>query len=249
MRTRTIALVAVLIVLALAALRFRAYELVEGIGGTVLWDDNEAYIFVATRHLGHNVAWLRLPWYLAKGYLGAVEYPDDDAGSLDVIKASSSGIEHHVLRIEYQPPGSEPELYTPLEDQIYANYPRLGGLCRWAGDHFEPATPDERRRLDDIKYLTGQNIERNKNGWSRRSFQVGFGDSDDAFSVDVGSICRLFLIDRHAAVSGDRLFTIELLRAGHSRERIWETNVHSRMVTKGEYHRVFKSLSFDRFGR
>ena len=115
-------------------------------------------------------------------------------------------------------------MYTPLENRIYANYPGLGGLCWWAGDHFEPATPGEQQRLDGIGHLTGQDIPQGVNGWFKRSFQVGPGDIDDAFTIEVGGKFKLTASDR-GGKNGDRILSINLLRPGHHPEKVWDADL------------------------
>ena len=206
--------------------------------GTVLWNAKEAYLFLGVRHVGHNMNYLRFPWFLAKNYLGAVEDTADDRGSFVVIRATSSGIERHALKRDYLRPGSGTDMYTPLEGQIYANDPELGGLCRWAGDHFEPATPEERHKFDGINHLTNKDVDHTEDGWSKHSFAVGPGDINDTFRIDVGQRFTISLSDQ-AAKDGDRAFSIDLLRPGHAPERIWNRDLHWGRVSKEEYQRVF----------
>ncbi len=131
-------------------------------------------------------------------------------------------------------------MYTPLEGRIYANYPELGGLCRWAGDHFEPATPEEQRRLDGIGHLTNRDIAHVDNGWSKRSVQVGPGDSDDAFTIEVGNDFRLSPSDL-GGKNGDRILSINLLRPGHGPEKIWDVDLRSGRISRTEYQHVFQA--------
>jgi hypothetical protein len=242
MRPKTIAAITIAIAVLVASAvagRSNVYMVLDGGDGRVLWNANEAYLFFGVRHIGHEVNILRFPWFLAKNYLGGVEDPGDDRGSLDVIRATSSGIEHHVQSVEYSPPGSGPDMYTPLEDRIYVNYPARGGLCRWAGDHFEPATPEERQRLDNIGHLTNKDIDHGENGWSKRSFQVEPGDPNDTLTIEVSNNFRLSASDL-GAKNGDRILSINLLKSGNAPEKIWEVNLHWGKVSKAEYERVFQ---------
>jgi hypothetical protein len=86
-------------------------------------------------------------------------------------------------------------MYTPSEGHIYANEPELGGLCRWAGDHFEPATREERHRLDGINHLTNKDIDHAEDGRSKHSFTLGPGDINDTFRIDVDHSFTLSLSD------------------------------------------------------
>jgi hypothetical protein len=80
--------------------------------------------------------------------------PDDQRISVTVIRITESAVERHVVDVADTGPGSGPGFYTPIEGQIYANYPDLGGLSKWAGDHFVAATDEERKRLSNIDHLT-----------------------------------------------------------------------------------------------
>lgn len=175
MRNRMKAMIAVAI-LAAAIASWKIYFLREYTHGDVLWNASEAYLFMGVSREGLHVSCLRYPWVFVQGYLGAAESPDDGHGSLIVIRVTSSGVEHHVLKLEDRTPGSGPGFITPLDGRIYANYPALGGLCRWAGDHFERATQEERRRLDGISRLTVLDIDNGENGWSKRGFPNGLTD-------------------------------------------------------------------------
>jgi hypothetical protein len=245
MRTNTIAAIAIaiLIVVAVAmAARSNVYLIDEGGGATVLWNANEADVFISIRHMGEEVNCLRYPWFVVKSYLGGVEDNDNDGGSLAVIRVTSSGIERHVLRINYEPPGSAPDMYTPLEGHIYANAPQLGGLCRWAGDHFQPASPEEQRRLGGIDHLTNQDIPNGNDGWFKRSFQAGPVDSDAEFTLAEGVTFRLSASDL-TAKNGDRILSINLLRPGHASEKIWDVELRVGRVSKAEYQRIFTAIS------
>jgi hypothetical protein len=71
-------------------------------------------------------------------------------------------------------------MFTPREGRIYVNYPACGGLCIWAGDHFDPAPQEERRGFNGIGFLTMRDFE-NKNGWSKRRF--GDNSTDSNFTI------------------------------------------------------------------
>lgn len=126
-----------------------------------------------------------------------------------------------------------------MEGRIYVNYPALGGLCRWAGDHFEPATPEEQQRLDGINHLTNKDIDQGGDGWSKHSFGVQPGNLDSSLTIEVGNDFRLSLNDQ-VAKTGDRSFSIDLLRPGRAAERIWNRDLHWGGVSKTEYQRVFR---------
>ena len=115
----------------------------------------------------------------------------------------------------------------------------LSGLCLPAGDHFEPATPEERRRLSGIDHLTNQDIDHDKSGWSKRSFQVGPGDYNDAFTIDVHGHFQISVSDLGAA-NGDRILSINLLRPGYAPQEIWSVDQRYGIVNRAAYQHIFQ---------
>jgi hypothetical protein len=188
---------------------------------------------------GYRVNLVRFPWVEIKSHLGAAEAPDDLLEFLDSIRVTPLGVQQHAVKIKDGGIGSGPAMYTPLEDRIYVNYPALGGLCSWQGDRFAPATPEERQRLDGIRHLTNQDIEHGPNGWSKRSFSVGPDDASGSFTVDAGKNFRIS-VNSQPNDTSDRNLSIYLLRPGHTRERIWNVNLHWGRVSKSEYEHVFE---------
>jgi hypothetical protein len=135
--------------------------------GEVLWNGNEAYLFMNTYRRGVRVSYLEYPWMVVKEWLGAIHPPDDQLSFVVVIHITPSTVQRHVVVVPDNTPGAMPALYTPMQEKIYANYPALDGLCRWADDHFERATEDERSKLGGSDNPTPLDIN-NVGGWSKR---------------------------------------------------------------------------------
>src|SRR5271165_6760333 len=195
--TRAKAAVVLMICVALvAAASFRTYAIIGGSGGDVMWNPSEAYIFMFVSNLGYTANGLVYPWVLFKKYIlggfAALEDPTDQRAYLVVIRATSSGVERHVVKLADRMnggPGRDPSEFTPLEGRIYAYCPWVGGhfiqdghwvgndmdhgLCWWTNDHFKKATDEERRRLHGIQRLTKGALENDENGWSRLAFGAG----------------------------------------------------------------------------
>ncbi len=239
MRNRTKWIIAAA-VLAIALGSCKIYNLRERAGGSVLWNADEAYLFIFVTREGLPVSFLRYPWFFIKGRLGAVDLPDDESRSLVVMRVTSSGVEHHPVKVEGREPASGPGMFTPLEGRIYANYPALGGLCWWAGDHFEQATQEERLRLDGIDRLTVPDIDNGEGGWSRRGF--GIGPVDNTFRIEVGEEFGLSVTDVAPTPNGtgNGSVSIDLLYPGKAPKRIWEFDARMALVSRTEYQHIFK---------
>ena len=202
-------LIVIVAVLGLAAV-LNVYAISEGAGGSVIWNKNEAYFFVPVDRTGYRASYLQYPFIIAKELLLRVPtIPSETRAFLVVIRVTSSGVERHIVKLADRlegGAGSDPRMFTPLEGRIYARYPPLieqvmqdghlvamgDALGWWAGDHFEKATQEERRRLDGEKRLTNTEFENDENGWSRRFFVTA--PSDSKFTIEVGNEFRLSVI-------------------------------------------------------
>ncbi len=141
--------VVIVAVVGLAAV-LHVHAISEGAGGLAIWNGSEAYLFLQVGRRGYYAPYLEYPWIVVKEkYLRVPTFPSETRAFLVVIRVTSSGVERHVVRLADRAnggAGSDPSLYTPFGDHIYADCPPLHGLCRWAGDHFEEATEEEPAR-------------------------------------------------------------------------------------------------------
>jgi hypothetical protein len=238
MRAKNKTFIWILIVLLLAAAIIvwpRVYLTLDGAHGTILWNANEAYLFIDIRRIGHEMSVVRFPLFWIASRLGVVSEANDESGRLVVIRVSGSEVNQHEQGISYRPPGAEPGQYTPRQGRIYANYPALGGLCFWSGDHFEPAPAEQRRGFNGINGLTQKDFDL---GWASREFTVGPGDADDRSTIDVGNNFRLVVSDL-SAKDADRTLSVDLLRSGQRAARIWSVDLHWGRIRGMEYTRIF----------
>jgi hypothetical protein len=124
-----------------------------------------------------------------------------------------------------------------LDGEIYTNYPALGGLCRWAGDHFELAKPEEQRRLDGVAQLTIGSIENGLNGWSRYPFGSGLEDSQ--FAAEVGGLFRVSIANVWRHGTPDSIVSIDVLRAEKPALQMGEFKAHQGRVSGAAYNHIF----------
>jgi hypothetical protein len=242
---------------ALSACGCGYYAISGGSSGYVLWNPNEAYLFMETSDLGFHPTGVRTPWVWFKqhviGCFAAYEPPANQRAYLLVMRAMSSGVERHTVKLADRldgGPGSDPDRFTPIGNDVYASCPWMIGtflqdghlvgkalgdsLCRWAGDHFEKATEDERQRLNGVSRLTDADFTRGQNGWSRRSF----GARSGTFTITVEDKFQL-LVTNVANGRGMSAVTVDFLRSGHTAQRLGTFEAHEGGVSKGEYERTF----------
>ncbi len=207
-----------------------AYMIRVDAGGDALWNSREAYVFIGMDTRGLHVKWIGYPLLVAGQVLGKIEPPDDDRGSMVVIHATPAGAEQHVLELADRRPGSGPSMITRMEGRIWANFPALGGLCWWAGDHFERATPDELQRFGGIEHFAPGYIE---SGWSKRIVGDGGG-----FDMALGGDTTVSLND--GGLRGP--ISIEIQKKGQAPTKVFSLDSRSGLVSRGRYVQTFQGL-------
>jgi hypothetical protein len=204
-----------------------AYVMRDYVAGSAFWNGKEAYFFINRTHFGYHVKWIGYPLWGIGRWLGYIEPPDDVRATQYVIRVVSSHVERHVLELT---DGIGADMLTPIEGRIWANCPKIGGLCWWAGDHFEPASQEERHRLDGISHL-GADLNADESGWSRgmvmpgRSVAISLDDNSEISAYGEESI---------------GLFSIEMRKQGSEPSSIFSLATRSGLVSRGEYKHAFQ---------
>jgi hypothetical protein len=225
-----VALVLLLIVILIVGFFGRLYILRDDNGGEILWNAKGAFLFMDEARRGYRIRYLVYPWILVKEVLHAPPFPNDQQRSLTVIHVTSAGVERHTLEVS----GNVPDLLTPVGESIYANCE--GTLCKWSGQDFEMATPEEQRKVGGIVNLSPLGFD-NRNGWSKR--RVGATESGGSFSIAVGGGSIFVKQGNRIKTSYDTVF-IQLLRPGQKSEQLWHVDGSPHLVGKQEYRRVFR---------
>lgn len=206
-------------------------------GGTLIWNNEEAYLFMTTAQRGLRVRYVSYPLVLLKELFYAVTVPDDERVIVTVVHITASSTERHVINIADPSPGSAPSLYTPLRGHIYADCPELGGLCRWNLDHFERATDEEQRELDGINNLTVPDFA-SVGGWSRRTTGTGPGQQ---FTAGVGSSFSILVKNEAKDIRGYDRTSVQVLRFGKISETVWHLEGALQGVTGSAYRATFNT--------
>jgi hypothetical protein len=204
-----IALLAALVVIAAS---LHVYLIRDDTGGYALWNHSEAYFFITV--------------------------PDNERQSLVVVRVTSAGAERHDLKQEDSEPGSTPGVFTPREGRIYATCPALGGLCIWAGDHFERA-PEAERQAGPLQGLIERNFENDEHGWSKRGFAVMATDSN--FTIGVGDEFKLAVNAVAAKKNVRGAISIDVLQHSQDPTRVFSFDVRNERIGRSEYEYAFRS--------
>jgi hypothetical protein len=220
-------------VVALLAL-LHVYVVRDDGGAYLLWNGHDADLFVCNSPRGFRISYLRYPWVILEQYLNAPPLPDNEKMSAAVIHVTSSAVERYDLDV---PEGSiPPSIQTPIAGEIYANCE--GSLCKWAGTHFEPASEEERRRLDGLDRLIPNDIDGGANRWSKRS--IGYALHDYQFSVGLGQDVTLKAELTNTQKAAYSKSSVYVLRTGKAPQRIWYLDGYPKSVSRAEYNQLFQ---------
>src|SRR5580698_8784037 len=164
-----IVLVVIVVLLSLAA-SVNLYYVSDGAGATLFYKGDEAYLFVGTGSTGYHFSCLRYPFVILKDYFHAPPIPADEHVSGAVIRITPSVVERFQTNFGKEV-WAAPDFLTPFDDGFYAMCPGVV-LCKWTGDRFEPASEEDRRRLDGTNRLFHGDINNQiVNGWSVRQIR------------------------------------------------------------------------------
>lgn len=233
-KTKAVVIVGLTALAIAAGVWLKIYYVREDSAGWLLWNANEAYLFMSVHPRGYHFTYFEYPIVLLKQYFNAPPFSNDERVSVIVIRVTPSTIERH--RVDFGKGDTHaPDFYTTFGDSIYANCQGL--LCRWNGTGFEAATEEERRKLDGGNRLSALEFTDVK-GWSKRDVEQAA--SDYQFSIEVGSQFKLSVKSGNVYRSAYDSPTVDLLRPGRGPERIWHLDGYPRRVSKSEYGSVFK---------
>lgn len=209
-------------------------------GGIALWNTRETYLFLGSSERGLRVSYFWYPVVLVGAYFNVPEEPDDDNTKMVVFHITSTSLERHEIPLESDP-ARTPNMYTPLDGRIYVNYPARGGLCWWAGDHFQPATEEERLRggPGGLNILTSGPLD-DKNGWSRR-YLAAVENSQFTISTSEKIEVSVSNVALHSGFPENTL-SVQILRSGMAPQTIWNVAGRSgERVSRTEYWHIFRA--------
>jgi hypothetical protein len=151
-----------LVVLTILAFLFLELHFVDDAAdGVLLWNSQEAYLFVGLSRDGYHLTAIHCLVALIPAFFGVPRARDDTRSFTIVFRVTPAGVEKHVV------PDVGFRAYIPNGETIYAW--DGGPLSRWAGTYFEKVDPDEPRRfLLDENALFSKKDFTDANGWSVR---------------------------------------------------------------------------------
>jgi hypothetical protein len=219
---KVIALV-VLVVLVVGFASRDAY-IVSGkrVDAELAWSKDEVLIFAWSMQLGWSGSWYRAIQDAAfLFFVGAsIESPQQRHDLLTVVRYRHGAVQTYSSSDKF-------DQLRIIDGNIYSRG------ARWAGDHFQQLTDDERRTLFQRDSASERSPE--QGGWSVRHQLLSGGKKEYVFPVETRDE-RLDVVVRRSRAS----MTIDLRRAGAHEERVWAIDQRAHLVTRAEYEERFR---------
>lgn len=236
--------VAVIFATVLAALSlFKVYYVGSGVGGTLLWNGDEAYIFLGLSERGYRLSYLGYLFEAVKeAFPFGASSPSDKHSSVEVLRITPDTVQSYVA--DNINAGG---MFDPFGKNVYTRDMNTGVLMKWSGKRFEPAGQEDQQAFEEASSAgnvpPGPRYD-NAQGWSKRAV-VGdiiekspnaYVENDVKVAVTIGGVPLTFNMN-----SGyiDHQAYIDVSRPGEAPKRIWSLDERSRRVGSAEYERIF----------
>jgi hypothetical protein len=152
--------IAFLMVLALTP----TYRIQNGASADLLWNKNEAYIFVNTYHKGWQMSSLHYLGATLREYFNTGTPYAEKQTSILVLHLNGDRVDQYAVK------NISLDFYTPWEGSIYAN--SNGSLMRWTGSSFEKASSGDQEKFNNAKQH--RSLGATEDGWTiNRLFLTG----------------------------------------------------------------------------
>ena len=220
-----------LVVLALmVSLFFDLHLTDDAAGGKMLWNSQEAYLFVALSRDGYHLTPFHYLLASVPAYLGVPRTRDDTRSFTIVFRITPTGVEEHVA------PDIGFRAYIPRGETIYAW--DGGPLWKWAGTQFERASPEEQQTIIlDENILFSKKDYVNVDGWSMRHSLRGWPSKSE---IELAGKPVIFLSKANDRPTTKEEIALEVQLPGGTPQTILHAMSWPHLVSKPEYDRTFK---------
>ena len=166
MKTIVVITIVILVLGAIITFPYMNFRLIRasGGGGELLWENNEAYLFLYDAPDGYRLTGASLLVEPIREYFHAPAFPDNRKIALTILHITASGVERYEQSSEVAI-----ESFTPIADAIYADCP--GGICKWTGSNFKLIKADAEHQAVEGVHLAaiGMNSPMRKVGPNAKS--------------------------------------------------------------------------------
>jgi hypothetical protein len=231
-------IVLILLALTLLAASFvPVFYVRDDAGGTVFWQEKEAYLCLGDGHTGYHFSSLRYPFVAIGEYFHVIPSPANQRVSMIVIHVTLSEVER--AQMDSKGELNNSDAIVPFDDGFYAIC-EGSVLCKWAGNRYRPATEEEQHRIGGVNRMLSLREDLKSgfvNGWHARNMRRLPGDHFEA------DIVNLVISVKNLATNPRAYpwFSVQLLRPGQTPESLYNVDGTPRRVSKPEYEHTFSA--------
>ena len=242
-RKKTVMVFAVLAILVVVFAPI--YYVQDGSGANLIWNGDQAYIFITVLHRGYRMNCLHLvAEFVMELFPFGASSPDDKSSSVIVLRIAPGNLQ----RFDFD--NMNLDAPDAMGQNIYVvNGENNGGLLKWFNDHFERTSVEEQTALRKAQ-ATGRipvaPSYENIDGWSRcpAAGKVGrdalgiYAEKDAKVVIQVNGKPTT-LVMNSGFITHEAF--IDLIRPGEASQRIWYLDKQTHRVSRAEYERTFSS--------
>lgn len=231
---------AVLISLILAGL-FHTYYVRQANEGELFWNSDGAYLFFNSEEEGYRFTYAGLALEFAReAFPFGSSSPQASRHSLTVLHVGRDSVQRYFF------PDFAASTIEPVAGNLYAsNLLSRSSVMKWAGTHFEAATPNELQRFyASVNSLPSGPSWDNVAGWSKRTVAGditpesagAITEADTTVTAEIQGAPLKFVMNSGYLT---QLAYVDLLRAGEAPERIWHVDERPRRISTSAYKNEF----------
>jgi hypothetical protein len=231
---RRIALLVVLALVISTLALVRLHYVRSGAVGDLIWNSDEAYVFLSVYQYGNTFSCLGVVGEMVKeGFPFGASPPKNKHYYATVLHITPGSVEHFTVdnfRI-----GSPA---FPVGQNVYAgNLLAETGPMKWYGSHFQVTTPEEKEEVRKALQLIppGPNYD-NVGGWSKRAIDLVSPGKGDQITIQIAGKPITFTIQ--SGFTSSEAF-IDLTRSAQAPERIWQLDEKTKRVSLDTYKQIF----------
>lgn len=222
----------------------KVYHVVNRQNGDLIWNSNDAYVFISVAQYGYRSSYLGFLIEIVKEIFPfGASAPTKKHFHVVVLHITPEAIQHYSID-DFQI-GSP--AYAMGQDLYAGNLVGLDGPMKWSGTHFEPASAAEQKEILDAykkgKISTSPSYD-NIDGWSRRpvagpviSNSPNVATEKNA-EVTVGLRGMPMTFTMNSGFVDHEAF-IDLSRPGKSPEKIWHLSERPERFSGATYKQLF----------
>jgi hypothetical protein len=242
-----VALAVVALIVSLLTV-LRVHYVRDELNGSLLWNAQEAYLFLGVAEFGYTFSYLGLlrEWLMELLPFGASQ-PNNKHYYMVVLRVTPDNIARYSIDNFWS--GSPPSVFG---GSIYTGnmLNSRPGPMKWSGTDFESVGLEEQKELQ--KAIVSGELPAtpkydNVGGWSRRMVggeverksPTGYTEEDAKLTIQLDGKPLTFLMN--SGFIGRKAY-IDLQRPGYAPERIWYLDEKSRRINAATYKRIFGSV-------